>query len=261
MKKIGLPLLMILLSLPILAQEERPELITDRPDATESPSVVPQGALQIETGALFTSFEEDVLQTQTQTLTYNTTLLRYGLLDNLELRLGWNVVEQSNKTTGDGLATIESGFSPLLFGMKVNIAQEKGWLPTIGLVGHLFLPFTASEDFKPQHTSIDFRFAFDHTLSDSSSIAYNLGAQWEADSLGAAYIYTLAYGYSITDSFGFYAELYGDLPEKNRSNHYWDAGVTYLILPNLQLDATIGTSITKGQDLLLSGGFSYRIFK
>lgn len=259
MKQIVLALLTTLLSLPILAQEERPELITDRPDATESPSVVPQGAIQIETGALFTSFEEDLLQTQT--LTYNTTLLRYGLFDNLELRLGWNAVEQSNKTTGDDLATIESGLSPLLLGMKVNIAQEKGWLPTIGLVGHLFLPFTASEDFKPQHTSIDFRFAFDHTLLESSSIAYNLGAQWEADSLGAAYVYTLAYGYSITDSFGFYAELYGDLPEKKRSNHYWDAGVTYLILPNLQLDATIGTSITKGQDLLLSGGFSYRIFK
>jgi len=259
MKKIGLPLLMILLCLPIFAQEERPELITDRPDATEAPSVVPKGALQIETGALFTSFEENLLQTKT--LTYNTTLLRFGLLDNLELRLGWDVVEQSNKTNAEDPAVIESGLSPLLLGMKVNIAQEKGWLPTIGLIGHLFLPFTASEDFKPQFTSIDFRFAFDHTLSDSSSIAYNLGAQWEADSLGAAYIYTLAYGYSITDSFGFYAELYGDLPEKNRSNHYWDAGVTYLILPNLQLDATIGTSITKGQDLLLSGGFSYRIFK
>ncbi len=259
MKKTGLPLLMILLSLPILAQEERPELITDRPDATEAPSVVPKGALQIETGALFTSFEEDVLKTQT--LTYNTTLLRFGVLDNLELRLGWNVVEQSNKVTDVAPAVIESGLSPLLLGVKVNIAQEKGWLPTIGLIGHLFLPFTASEYFKPQYTSVDFRFAFDHTLSDTSSIAYNLGAQWEADSLGAAYIYTLAYGYSITDSFGFYAELYGDLPEKNRSNHYWDAGVTYLILPNLQLDATIGTSITKGQDLLLSGGFSYRIFK
>jgi len=97
MKKIGLQLLMTLLSLPLLAQEERPELITDRPDATEAPSVVPKGALQIETGALFTSFEEDVLKTQT--LTYNTTLLRFGVLDNLELRLGWNVVEQSNKVT------------------------------------------------------------------------------------------------------------------------------------------------------------------
>ena len=259
MKQIVLPLLMILLFLPVLAQQERPELITDRPDATEAPSVVPKGALQIETGALFTSFEEDVLQTQT--LTYNTTLLRFGVLDNLELRLGWNVVEQSNKASTEQQAVIHTGLSPLLFGMKVNIAQEKGWLPTIGLIGHLFLPFTASEDFKPQHTSIDFRFAFDHTLSDTSSIAYNVGAQWDADSLGAAYIYTLAYGYSITDSVGFYAELYGDLPEKNRSNHYWDAGITYLILPNLQLDATIGTSITKGQDLLLSGGFSYRIFR
>ncbi len=243
----------------VFSQQQIPELITDRPDATEAPSVVPLGALQIETGALFTSFEENLLQTKT--LTYNTTLLKYGLLDNLELRLGWDVVEQSNKTNAEAPAVIESGLSPLLLGMKVNIAQEKGWLPTIGLIGHLFLPFTASEDFKPQFTSIDFRFAFDHTLSDTSSIAYNLGAQWEADSPGAAYIYTLAYGYSITDSFGFYAELYGDLPEKNRSNHYWDAGVTYLILPNLQLDATIGTSITKGQDLLLSGGFSYRIFK
>lgn len=258
-KHITITLFMTLVFLPIFAQQERPELITDRPDATEAPSVVVRGALQIESGALFTSFEDDVLQTNTTT--YNTTLLRFGLLENLELRLGWNFVEQRNKlSTAQGEVT-QSGLSPLLLGMKVNITQEKGWLPTIGLIGHLFLPFTASDDFKPQNTSVDFRFAFDHTLSDSSSIAYNLGAQWEADTPGAAYIYTLAYGYSITDSFGLYAELYGDMPENNSANHYWDAGLTYLVLPNLQLDATVGTSITEGQDVLVSAGFSYRIFK
>lgn len=258
-KHITITLFMTLVFLPIFAQQERPELITDRPDATEAPSVVVRGALQIESGALFTSFEDDVLQTNTTT--YNTTLLRFGLLENLELRLGWNFVEQRNKlSTAQGEVT-QSGLSPLLLGMKVNISQEKGWLPTIGLIGHLFLPFTASDDFKPQNTSVDFRFAFDHTLSDSSSIAYNLGAQWEADTPGAAYIYTLAYGYSLTDSFGLYAELYGDMPENNSANHYWDAGLTYLVLPNLQLDATVGTSITEGQDVLVSAGFSYRIFK
>lgn len=258
-KHITITLFMTLVFLPIFAQQERPELITDRPDATEAPSVVVRGALQIESGALFTSFEDDVLQTNTTT--YNTTLLRLGLLENLELRLGWNFVEQRNKlSTAQGEVT-QSGLSPLLLGMKVNITQEKGWLPTIGLIGHLFLPFTASDDFKPQNTSVDFRFAFDHTLSDSSSIAYNLGAQWEADTPGAAYIYTLAYGYSLTDSFGLYAELYGDMPENNSANHYWDAGLTYLVLPNLQLDATVGTSITEGQDVLVSAGFSYRIFK
>ena len=258
-KHITITLFTMLVFLPIFAQQERPELITDRPDATEAPSVVVQGALQIESGALFTSFEDDVLQTNTTT--YNTTLLRFGLLENLELRLGWNFVEQRNKLSTAQEEFIQSGLSPLLLGMKVNITQEKGWLPTIGLIGHLFLPFTASDDFKPQNTSVDFRFAFDHTLSDSSSIAYNLGAQWEADTPGAAYIYTLAYGYSLTDSFGLYAELYGDMPENNSANHYWDAGLTYLVLPNLQLDATVGTSITEGQDILVSAGFSYRIFK
>ena len=258
-KHITITLFMTQVFLPIFAQQERPELITDRPDATEAPSVVVRGALQIESGALFTSFEDDVLQTNTTT--YNTTLLRFGLLENLELRLGWNFVEQRNKLSTAQEEFIQSGLSPLLLGMKVNITQEKGWLPTIGLIGHLFLPFTASDDFKPQNTSVDFRFAFDHTLSDSSSIAYNLGAQWEADTPGAAYIYTLAYGYSITDSFGLYAELYGDMPENNSANHYWDAGLTYLVLPNLQLDATVGTSITEGQDVLVSAGFSYRIFK
>jgi hypothetical protein len=258
-KHITITFFMTLVFLPLFAQEERPELITDRPDATEAPSVVVRGALQIESGALFTSFEDDVLQTNTTT--YNTTLLRFGLLENLELRLGWNFVEQRNKLSAAQGEVTQSGLSPLLLGMKVNITQEKGWLPTIGLIGHLFLPFTASDDFKPQNTSVDFRFAFDHTLSDSSSIAYNLGAQWEADTPGAAYIYTLAYGYSLTDSFGLYAELYGDMPENNSANHYWDAGLTYLVLPNLQLDATVGTSITEGQDVLVSAGFSYRIFK
>lgn len=258
-KHITITLFTMLVFLPIFAQQERPELITDRPDATESPSVVVRGALQIESGALFTSFEDDVLQTNTTT--YNTTLLRFGLLENLELRLGWDFVEQRNKLSTAQEEVIQNGLSPLLLGMKVNITQEKGWLPTIGLIGHLFLPFTASDDFKPQNTSVDFRFAFDHTLSDSSSIAYNLGAQWEADTPGAAYIYTLAYGYSLTDSFGLYAELYGDMPENNSANHYWDAGLTYLVLPNLQLDATVGTSITEGQDILVSAGFSYRIFK
>ncbi|GEQ84759.1 hypothetical protein ULMS_02670 [Patiriisocius marinistellae] len=251
--------MLFLVSFHAFSQDEKAELITDRPDATEAPNTVPKGALQIETGAFYTSFEENSIKEET--FVYNTTLLRYGLLENLELRLGWNFEEARTTVNGNVAPNVLSGLSPLLAGVKVNITEEKGLMPTIGLIGHLFLPFSAANDYKPENTAIDFRFAFDHTLSKKSSIAYNLGAQWEADTLGAAYIYTVAYGYSITDSYGFYLELYGDLPENSSANHFWDTGVTYLILPNLQLDATIGTSITKGQDLLVSAGLSYRIFK
>jgi len=56
-------------------------------------------------------------------------------------------------------------------------------------------------------------------------------------------------------------EVYGDFPEDSRANHLWDAGVTYLLSPDFQLDATVGSSFTEGQDILLSTGFSYRIIK
>lgn len=234
-------------------------LITDRPDATEASSTVGKGVFQIETGGLYESFEEN--NTQSEAYTYNTTLLRYGLLENLELRVGWDFVEGIAKINGNRLDDVTSGFSPLLLGVKIDIAEEDNGMPEIAFIGHVFPLFSASSDYRPETTGVDFRFSFSHTLNEKSSIAYNLGAQWGNDSPEAAAIYTVAYGYSFTDKFGMYVELYGDLPEDNSANHYWDAGMTYLVSNNLQLDTYIGTSITDGQDLLLGLGASFRILK
>lgn len=242
------------------AQEtSQTELVTDRPDATESPTVVPIGSLQVETGGVYTSFEGEGLKTEQ--FTYNTTLLRYGILERLELRVGWNLKESHLTLGNNPTRKSDIGLSPLLLGVKVAITEEKGWKPEIGLVGHVYLPFTANKELRPETTGTDFRFAFSHTLSDKSGIAYNVGAQFFEDVPGAAYVYTLSYGYSFTDHFAVYAELYGDLPENFSANHFWDAGVTYLVSPLMQLDATIGQSITEGQDILVSVGLSFRIDK
>ena len=232
-------------------------LITDRPDATESPSTVSPGFIQIETGGLYESYEDNNIKSES--FTYNTTLVRLGLLDNLELRIGWDFVEGQTTINGNKLDDVSSGFNPLLFGAKIAIAEENGWKPQIGFLGHLYLPFSASTDYRPETTGVDFRFSFAHTLSEKSSLSYNLGAQWRNDSPEAAYIYTLSYGYSICEKFGAYIELYGDFPEDNKANHLWDAGITYLISNNVQLDATIGSGITEGQDILLSAGVSFRL--
>lgn len=235
-----------------------PDLVTDRPDATEAPTVVPVGSLQVETGASLQTFDDG--ESKNTLYNFNTALLRYGIWGNFELRLGWNYEQLQSETT-QRTTTTDIGLSPLLLGMKVAIVEEKGWRPEIGLIGHVFLPFTAKTAFRPETTGTDFRFAFNHTLSEKSGLAYNIGAQFFEDVPGAAYIYTLAYGYSITDRFGVYAEVYGDFPEDFKANHFWDAGLTYLISPLIQLDATVGQSITEGQDLLLSAGVSFRIDK
>ena len=234
-------------------------LITDRPDATESPNAVPKGFLQVETGSFYESFEENSVKNESYT--YNTTLVRYGLLDNLELRLGWNFTEGQTSVAGKKLDNVTSGFEPLLLGFKTTIGKENGFMPEVGFLGHLYLPFSASTDYRPETTGVDFRFSFAHTLSEKSSLAYNLGAAWGNDSPEASYIYTLAYGYSLSDKFGLYAEVYGDFPEDTKANHLWDAGVTYLLNNNVQFDVTVGSSFTKGQDILLSAGVSFRIPK
>lgn len=249
-------------SLNIYAQENEETsspLITDRPDATEASSTVGAGVLQIETGGFYSSFEENNFKTET--LGFNTTLVRYGILDNIELRLGWNFEETRFSTNGNENPNVLSGLSPLLAGAKIDIAKEDGWKPEIALIGHIFMPFTAGDDYRPQNTGADFRFSLSHSLGEKSSLGYNIGAQWGDDSPEMAYIYTLAYGYSITDKFGFYVEVYGDLPENSQANHFWDAGLTYLVCNDLQLDFTVGQSFTEGQDILLSTGVSYRILK
>ncbi len=259
MKKLSLSIFALLLSSGLSFAQEGDDpvgLVTDRPDATEAPTTVPVYSLQVETGSFITQYNDAGFDQET--VGYNTTLLRYGIFSNLELRIGWNI-EKNTTQFQNQEAQIASGFSPLLFGAKVGIRKERGWMPEIGLIGHLFLPFTASEDYKPEFTSADFRFAFNHTLSERSGLAYNIGGQYGGDSPELSYIYTIAYGYAITDALGLYVELYGDLPEDNRANHLWDAGITYAIAPLVQLDATIGRSITDGQDLLLSAGVSFRI--
>lgn len=232
-------------------------IVTDRPDATEAPTLVPKGYLQVETGGIFESFDNNGVKLERTV--YNTSLLRFGLLDNMELRVGWNLESQRTTAGSLGIESERNGFSPLLLGVKVGIAEEKNGAPEIGLIGHLFLPFTANKDFRPQTTGADFRFAFSHTLSEKSNLSYNVGAQWGDDSPELAYIYTVAFGHSITDRFGFYVELYGDFPENSTANHFFDTGVTYLLQSNIQLDATIGKGITDDQDILLSAGISFRV--
>lgn len=234
---------------------ESDEMITDRPDVTESSRVVPKGSLQVETGAFYEAFETN--NSKVESSVFNTTLLRYGLLANLEIRLGWDLAEET--TTNAINKVVSTGLSPLLFGMKVAIAEEKNGWPEIALLGHLFLPFSASKDFKPQTIAANFLFALSHTLSEKSSLSYNLGGEWGDDNPEMGYRYSAAYGYAISGQLACYAELYGNLPENSTANHFWDAGLTYLIKPNIQLDATIGTGITKSQDIYLSGGISFRI--
>ena len=99
----------------VFALDNYPELITDRPDQTESSVVVPHKSLQIETGFVQENKETSIVNEKA--FGYNSTLLRYGLLANFELRLGLEYLAYEIESKHTTFSERASGISPLYTGV------------------------------------------------------------------------------------------------------------------------------------------------
>jgi len=241
-------LLFLLISTSIYSQTIEP-IQADRPDQTETPALVPKGMFQVETG--FTFQKNDALS---KSLGLPSTLWKYGVNDNFELRLITEFLSEeiNNKKL--------KGFTPVYVGFKVKLADENGIIPKTSFVGHISLPNAASKEFKTEFFAPEFRFVMQHNLSEKLSFSYNLGTEWEGFSAEPTFIYTNAIGYSISDKLGSYIELFGFIPQKEKSNHSIDGGITYLINHNFMLDLSSGIGISKNAPKnYFAFGFSFRI--
>lgn len=241
-------LLLFFVSTVFMAQNQEP-IQTDRPDQTETPALVPKGMFQVETGF---SVQKNDANSNTQTLP--STLWKYGVNDHFELRL---ITEFTNEKVFDEKV---SGFNPMLIGCKIKIADEKGIVPKTSFIGHIALPNAASKEFKSEFFAPEFRFVMQHTLSKKMSFSYNLGAEWDGFSPEPTFIYTVATGYSITEKIGSYIEFFGFAPQQQTANHNFDGGFTYLISPNVMVDASAGVGINENApDYYWALGFSFRL--
>lgn len=262
MKKIILPLLLSAVAVVANAQttteNEKPEIVTDRPDQTEAPVLVPKGALQVETGFIFEKDRDhDVEQ---KNFTFNTTLVKFGVNEYFELRLISEFLGEQAKVAENPTSKI-NGFSPLAVGVKIKLNDEKGFWPQAAFIGHLNLK-SGSEEFAPNYTAADFRFTFAHTLSDKFSLSYNLGAEWDGETPECAFLYTLSLGYVITPKIGFFIEGYSFFPEDSKADNRVDAGFTYKFSPVVQWDISGGVGLSRNApDSFLSTGISFRLFK
>ncbi|MCB1121041.1 MAG: transporter [Verrucomicrobiae bacterium] len=237
----------------IISIADADPLETDRPDATESSSVVGMNVVQLETG--ISTIEEN---SDTSWEVFGT-LVRYGLSDNLEARFVWDGYIDEGSGGLSGIGDSEIGF-------KYYIQPEEGFSPETALIFHTSVPIgkdgLTSDAFDPS-----FLFSFSHTLSETLSLGYNLGASLESgiDAFGdrttlASVDYSLAYGIGLTERVGAYIEIFGSLglgaPE---SPGHVDGGFTYLLNGDTQFDLFFGSGINgDAPDWFAGIGFSKR---
>ena len=99
-------------------------------------------------------------------------LFRYGLVDDIELRLFYTPWEVQSTRSG-----VDSGSGPLAFDTKIHLwdTWEEYFIPAAGFELTITTPWLASTAFQSP-TSPGFSFNFDQDLPFGIGIEYNLGA-------------------------------------------------------------------------------------
>ncbi len=230
----------------------------DRPDQTESPYVVPLNSFQFEAGVVYEKTVRD--GSTTNNFSYPSVLFRYGLFNNLELRMEIENVKETTEENGQSLS--KTGFNPVSLGFKINAAEEKGLRPAIGFVVNFSLPNFASKDFKNDFVGTSINLALANSITDKFSAGYNLGASWDGNTPEPTFFYSLSLSHELLERVSGFVEVYGFMPEKTRADHRFDFGLSVLALNNLALDASAGLRLTdNAPDFFINGGFSFRLPK
>lgn len=224
------------------------ELVTDRPDQTESSVTVPKGSLQIESGFLLGFAGEN--RFTTSDLLLPTTLFRIGMTNNLELRLV-NQVEHI-KTEFEEF----TGISDLEVGAKWQFFVSENSGTEIAFLSHLVIP-TGSHELSGHSFATINKLAFSHILSESSGIGYNLGYNYFGTGNGDL-IYSASFGYSLNNKTAVFIEPYGEVADFNHFILNSDTGITYLLGSNLQADFSFGTGLNNRMNYI-AFGISWRI--
>ena len=215
---------------------ETPELVGDRPDFTESSQVVGKNILQVESGYTYT--ETDPLTDHTA----GELLIRYGVIDFLELRFGVNsyVWQEYDEEIIDGK---DDGS----FGIKINLLKGSDtfnlFSPSAALIIGTSIPVgnndLTSDRFEPE-AKLALSWVFTEWLELGVNANYaRSGAEGEEFNQYSA---SGALGIGITDTIGCFLEYYGFYPESKdgHDSHYLNGGFTLLVHPRVQIDTRAG---------------------
>jgi hypothetical protein len=233
-------------------KRELPDLITDRPDYTESVEVAGKGIIQTEHGITLDR-EGDVHSLSTPEM-----LVRIGLTRRIELRLGSDgfVMERSTAGTFKGRADTE-------IAAKIAIFEQKGrFRPGFSIIPLLSLP-SRNEHFSSLGYDPTIKLAWSRDLPKGFSLGGNLNYSSLTENNGR-FLQTAAswsLGHDLKAGFGAYWEVFGFSPWEKGGKVSWiaNSGITHGVGKNAQIDVRAGKRMTEvGPNWFVGVGFAVR---
>ena len=240
-------------------EEEWPSINSDRPgQGTDSPFLLPAGAIQLENGLLFQRDKLQPADAVNKTYFLPTGLVRVGIMQNLEFRFGYDLLLQRNSFE-DELINKQTGFSPLAIGAKFFIGKQKGILPQLSLITNIALPGTGHKEYQLNNVIPTLGLLAGNKVNNWLAITTNIRYTWDSELVQNVLGYALSLDYTFTDKWGGFTEFYGDIYSENANQNLFNAGFVFVPNNSLQLDASFGIRLNEeAPDFFISGGIAYR---
>ena len=239
-------------------------LVTDRPDVAEASETVGHLRLQIETGV---SVGYDKTQDERSVAWRSPTKIRFGITEVFELHVETGGFAYDVLDTSGQPREYVDGSEDLEFGFKYRLVQgfdnEQPWLPSVGLLGAVESP-TGTHVHRSPGLTPTVVFALDWELTADLALGVNVGASVPHDEDEHRLVqglFAAAMWYGVTDRLGVYGEIFGDVPDADRSQTMVavDGGGAFLITPDVQVDVSVSVGLTRVAENLGCGlGLSLR---
>lgn len=223
-----------------------PELVTDRPDITESSVAVSPGLIQLELGA------EAARDADGRSLTGPNLLVRYGMIPGLELRLG--VPSYGSVTSSDGER--QNGWGDVEIGAKWARPFGRRW--AAGVIPFATLS-TGSGAYRDEAATAGVVGTWSVELGERFDLSGNTGAAWMRGVPGPGWTQTLSLGAGVSERIGTFVEIFAEKDPRAAVRPFADLGATWLLTPTLQLDTSAGVGFGAASESRFFGvGLSIR---
>lgn len=249
-------LIFLALSITNINAQNHSLIITDRPIRSQSSTVIPFNSFQIEFGFEYQKLEqhENSITTDYNNLILGNTIIKHGLSQNIELRIGAEYL--SSRVMRLGNESEIKGIRGLFVGSKFQFRRNEIFISNAALVLNFYLPH-GNINLRPKEIEPVLIASASQILNDSLMMGVNFGIQKNSNSNKLENLFSIFFTYNLSERMRITTEYFSKSFFKNS---YLDLGFTYLIKYNLQVDFLIGTLLHhQKKDIYGKVGFSIRL--
>jgi hypothetical protein len=231
------------------------EMATDRPDKTESPYTVDAGHVQIESDAV--AFTRDRHNPERENArvdewTFANTNFKLGLFNNVDLQIIVPAYTRSRTSDhGSGVVTHDRGIGDLTFRMKMNLWGNDGGRTAFAAMPFIKVP-TGNDTLSNGAVEGGLILPLAVTVGAGWSMGVMTEIDFREDAGDSGYhvdwINSITFSHAIVGELSGYVEFFSLVSGDSEWVGSVDAGITYGVTPNVQLDAGINVGVTRAAD-------------